>query len=426
MWITVLRFLAIVTLILVAAQLGMQLLSLISRVFGQRRMDRLRVEQLRLEIAKLRTSLQDLKESGQAWEGWRKFRVQRKVAECRDCHSLYLVPHDGKPLPRFLPGQFLTFQLRVPREDKPLVRCYSLSSAPDPEYFRCTIQKLDAPDGGVAPGKASTYLNDEIGEGDLIDVKAPRGSFHLDESDPRPVALLAAGIGITPLLSMLRALVARPSSQDIHLFYGVRNSRKHVFKHQLEEIARDHPHVRIVTCYSQPLETDVAGRDYDVQGHITVELLEERLPTHNFGFYVCGPSEFMQTMVEGLIGWGVARTSIHSEAFGPSSLKRRAADVVEPAGDSVTAPTNPMQIDVCFDRSKKACQWETATGTLLDLAEATGVPIDVGCRSGNCGTCVTAVKSGSVDYTEAPEVDVDEGTCLPCVAVPKGPVVLDA
>ena len=149
------------------------------------------------------------------WQGFRKFRVLRKHRECDGCHSFYLVPDDGQPLPPFVPGQFLTISLSVPNEPKPVVRCYSLSAAPRPDYYRCTIKRALPPgsEPSAPPGKASNYFNEVVSDGDFLDVKPPHGSFQLNTSSQRSVVLITAGVGITPLFSMLQWLAATKSDR---------------------------------------------------------------------------------------------------------------------------------------------------------------------------------------------------------------------
>ena len=427
---TLFRILGVLILSLVSAHLAALLVRLCLRMLRERKLNQLRVQQLRLEVAQLQTSLNSAKQSGHAWEGWRKFRVHKKIPECADCHSLFLVPHDGKPLPIFRPGQYLAVRLQIEGEPKPVVRCYSLSQSPNPEYFRCTIKKIYAPDNavGVSSGKASSFLNDTLQEGDLIDVKSPRGTFVLDETDSRPVVLLAAGIGITPILAMLQTLTARSSKEEIYLFFGVRNGSSHPFRAEIATLARAHSHLHVTTCYSQPEPTDQLGHDYDMQGHVTLDLLRQKLPSSNFVYYLCGPTGFMEMARTGLRQWGVSGEFVRMESFGPSAGRRRTAtpgELKPPTTiDHTTDDSNRPR--VVFDRSKKQCEWAATAGSLLELAESVGVAIDSGCRSGNCGTCATAIKSGLIDYREDPEGSCEEGSCLTCVAVPKSELVLDA
>jgi len=345
-----------------------------------------------------------------AWSGYRKFVVAQVVDEAQDVRSFYLQPQDGRPLPPFLPGQYLTFQVRLPDEDRARVRCYSLSAAPRPEQYRVSVKK-------VPGGRVSGYLHSSVSEGALLDVQAPRGAFHIDPAaaDTAPVVLVGGGIGLTPLASMLSALVS--SSRDAWFFYGTRNSRQHPWKEELQTLARQHANIRMVVCYSDPLSEDVVGQDYDHAGHMSLELLKKSLPSARADFFVCGPPTLMSAMTAGLEQWGVPSEQVHFEAFGPATVRRAASPAAGPDEGSV---------NVTFARSGKTCAWDPQAESVLGLAEQAGVAIESGCRAGSCGTCETPLRSGRVAYATAPGVRPAPGSCLTCVAVPDGDLVLDA
>lgn len=357
-----------------------------------------------------------------AWNGFRKFRIVDKIVEAQDVCSFYLAPHDGKPLPPFLPGQYLTFQLRVPGHAKPIVRCYSLSDRPGiPERYRITIKRiLPPPDKkGIPPGLASNYFHDHLKAGDIVDVKAPAGQFVLDLQGMTPVVFIAGGVGITPLLSMLNALADARSSREVWFFYGVRNGREHVMKGHLQSLATKHPALRLHVCYSDATDEDAAMQSAcQHTERVTIDLLKRVLPSNQFEFYICGPPPMMNALVDGLKAWSVPADKIFFEAFGAATVKRPALQ----APGSTT--THALKIQ--FSRSDKVCAWSADAGSLLELAEKNGVLIDSGCRAGNCGTCLVALKSGEVKYLHEPGVTVEAGSCLPCIAVPKTALVLDA
>lgn len=341
--------------------------------------------------------------------------------------SIYLVPVDGKPLPLYLPGQFLTLSLKIPGQSKPTIRCYSLSDAPTTEYFRCTIKKVasDPARPELGSGLACGYIHDQLTVGEILDVAAPRGSFFLDVFSELPVVLIGAGIGITPLLSMLNTLVQTELKNQIYLFYGARNGAEHPFRKHLSKLATRHSHLTIHTTYSQPLPQDKLGVDYQFSGHLQLDLIRRVVGTTDARFYVCGPSAFMQAMVSGLTEWGVTEDAIQFEAFGPSAVrglrpaKRKAA--VFAGGDPQTSP-----LTVEFARSHQRLTWNEDCENLLDFAERHGIQIESGCRSGNCGTCATFVKSGSVDYPDSADPACEAGYCLPCIGTPAESLVLDA
>ncbi len=384
----------------------------------ERKLARRRLE-LQIKAAKLQC--EELEQRKLSWNGYRKFVVSKKVKECDDVYSFYLRPHDGKPLPPFKPGQYLTFQMNVPGAAKPLVRCYSISDSHRPDCYRVTIKRaVPPPDAAGAPvGLVSSHFCDQVKEGDILDAKAPGGGFFLDTMQERPIVLISGGVGITPMLCMLNAVVQSGSQREVWFFFGARNRNEHIQKDYLEQVARERENVRMNICYSRPGSDDVKGRDYHHAERVSVELFKRLLPSSNYDFFICGPGAFMKSITDGLKEWGVPEKNIFFEAFGPATVKKAAA----PAPASAT--TTPLKVS--FGRSGKTVPWSGESGSLLDLAEAHGVQIEAGCRAGNCGTCLVAIKSGSVevlaDYHGAP---MEGGSCLSCVCRPKSDVVLDA
>jgi len=182
---------------------------------------------------------------GEGWTGFREFSVQRRQFEDegRSICSFYLVPCDGKPLPSFRPGQFLTFRLDVsdPAEGEPnnVVRCYSLSDSPRPDHYRVSIKRVPAPldHPEAPPGVSSGFFHDHVQVGDHLMVRAPSGHFHLVEDEPLPIVLIGGGIGITPMLSILNSVLERGVEREIWLYYGVRNGSEHIVKEHLQALA---------------------------------------------------------------------------------------------------------------------------------------------------------------------------------------------
>ncbi|MBM3262860.1 MAG: 2Fe-2S iron-sulfur cluster binding domain-containing protein [candidate division Zixibacteria bacterium] len=363
-----------------------------------------------------------------SWSGFRKFKIDRKVYEdgTGNICSFYLAPHDGKSLPPFKPGQFLTFQLNIPdlgaTQRKPTIRCYSLSDSYKPEYYRVTIKKIppppDKPD--LPPGKGSNFFHSQIGEGDILDVKAPTGDFFLDTTKHTPVVLIGGGVGITPVLSMLNTIVESGSQRETWFFLGIRNRAEHIMQEHLARIAREYENVHINVCYSNPGAQELLGKDYQHAERVSADLFKRVLPSNNYQFYICGPPPMMASLVEGLREWGVPEDDIKFEAFGPASVKK----VAQPPATALTAPSG-VETTVTFGRSGKTAIWNPTASSLLDFAEANGVVVDSGCRVGNCQTCLTAIKEGDVSYIHEPNPKPQSGTCLVCISVPKGNVVLD-
>lgn len=376
----------------------------------QRRLQQKRA--LAQEIATVAAQARARQHRGLAWEGLRPLRVAAIVDESSDIKSFYLTAENARPLPSFLPGQYLTLHLPGPTADKPVVRCYSLSDRPRDEFYRISV-KREAPPGRPA-GVASSYLHAKVKVGDVLQAKAPRGAFFLHADRPAPVCLVAAGIGVTPLLAMLLDLERQPSPRDVYFFLGVAHRGAHPFKVLLEEIAERCPRLRLFIAYSRPSEESVFGRDYQHSGRLNIDYLRSALPSSHFEFYLCGPAGMMQSLVTGLEAWGVSPASIHYEAFGPATVQRAGAAARPGVGARVR-----------FARSHREAVWGAEDRSLLELAERAGVPIESGCRTGACGACATPIVSGQVTPTKPAGAEPPRGCCLACISVPSGPVVLD-
>ena len=361
------------------------------------------------------------KENELSWKGLRKFQVKKKVPEVGGICSFYLAPHDGKPLPPFKPGQYLTFQLTIPTQAKPVIRCYSLSDSPNhPDFYRVSIKRCPAPRDrpDIAPGLSSNFFHDMVKEGDILDCKAPGGHFFLEMSKQRPVVLIGGGVGITPVLSMLNAIVESGSRRETWFFLGVRHGGEHCFREHLNRVALENPNVKLQVCYSEPNPKDRKGKDYHHAERVSVDLFKRVLPSNNYDFYICGPGPMMDNIKADCVAWGVPKENFNMEAFGAATVKKVAA----PAPAAATAGS----IEVTFKKSGKKCAWTPGTASLLDLGEANGVNMDFGCRAGNCGTCAVAITSGEVQYTVDTGAKPEGGSCLACVSVPKTNLTVDA
>jgi ferredoxin-NADP reductase len=369
--------------------------------------------------------------SSGAWSGWREFRVVRREFEdaAQTQCSFHLQPVDGAPLSPYQPGQYLTFSLKVPGgvaaasvAERNITRCYSLSDRPDATGYRITIKRMPPPAAQpeLPPGLSSGYFHDRVHEGDVLQVKAPSGHFFIDPDASVPAVFIAGGIGITPMMSMLRWCVAEQPQRLVHLYYGVRNSGDHAFKSVLENLAAAHPAFKLNVVYSNPGAGDALASDYQHAGYIDVPLLRRTLPHGRHQFYVCGPPPMMQSLVPALRDWGVQADDIHFEAFGPASVRPTGPVSNEPAVATSAA------FDVRFSRSGRTLAWSGQDANLLDFAERHGLAVDSGCRTGSCGTCQTRLVSGVVTYADKPDFDILKGQCLLCVGKPQSALVLDA
>lgn len=267
----------------------------------------------------------------------------------------------------------------------------------------------------------SSFFCDSVKEGDILDVKAPNGHFFLDLEKPRPVVLISGGVGVTPMVSMANALVESGDKREVWFFFGARNSRDHMFKDYMAELVAKHPHVRVHVCYSKPLPADVKGSDYQHESRVSVALFKELLPSNNYDYFLCGPGPFMETITDELRAWGVPDSWVHYEAFGPASVKKAAPPEIKSLNQGPIS-----SIEVTFSKSGQSAMWDSACSSLLELAEGVGIKIDAGCRAGNCGSCLVAIKSGEVEYLGGHGADVEQGSCLACICKPKGKLVIDA
>jgi ferredoxin-NADP reductase len=268
-------------------------------------------------------------------------------------------------------------------------------------------------------GVFSSHLHDAIKLGDIIEARAPAGHFVIDAAARRPAVLLAAGVGVTPLLSMARHVIREGVrtryQRPMWLFQSARTKSQRAFDEELAALVEAGKgglrHVRVLS------ETDSAevDRDYEVSGRISLALLKETLPFDDYDFYVCGPGEFTQQMYDALRTVNVADERIHSEAFGPSGL-RREADKNAPQ-TPLTPPTS-SSVPVLFMRSAKEARWTPGSGSLLELAEQRGLSPESSCRSGSCGACRTPILSGAVTYLTTPAMAVAANEALICCAVP--------
>ena len=366
-----------------------------------------------------------------AWAGTREFRVASRAYEdaARSQCSFYLQPVDGQPLPDFQPGQFLTFVLQTvdkarQGERRSVTRCYSLSDAPAPDHYRVSIKRVPAPANrpDLAPGVSSNHFHDQVQVGDVLQVKAPSGHFYIDPGASVPAVLVAGGIGITPMMSMLRWCLTRQPGRQVSLYYGLRQGNEHAFKSQLEEMASVHPCFKLNVVYSRPAAEDVQGRDFQHTGHVDLALLQRTLPHGRHQFYICGPAAMMESLVPALSEWGVPEDDVHFESFGPASVRKAAPAIVAVPADA----TSEVALEVQFKRSGRTLAWDGSDANLLDFAERHGVVIDSGCRSGSCGSCETRQLAGSVNYAHRPDCDPTPGHCLLCVGRPVSALVLDA
>jgi len=340
---------------------------------------------------------------------WRPFRIAKIIDESAAIRSFHLEPADGNGLIPHLPGQHLPIRLTPKGADKPAIRTYTLSTAPSDGLYRISVKR---------EGLVSRHLHHTIREGDIIEARAPAGLFTIDATEKRPAVLLAAGIGITPLIAMLRHIVyegfRKRYIRPTWLFYSAHSKADRAFDREIEDlVAAAQGMIRLVRVLSNSVGS-TAGEDYERIGHIDMPLLTSALPFNDYDFYLCGPPTFMQSIYDGLTGLNVTDARIHAEAFGPASLVRK-SDASKAVLLGTPAQTS---VPVQFMRSAKEARWEPGSATLLELAEARGLSPEFSCRLGNCGSCRTKIIAGKVAYITTPTAPVGEDEALICCSVP--------
>ncbi|MEW2256700.1 MOSC and FAD-binding oxidoreductase domain-containing protein [Streptomyces sp. NPDC047869] len=349
------------------------------------------------------------------WPGFKLLRVARIVPETPAISSVYLDSADGTPLPRARAGQYLS--VRVPIGDAgPVVRSYSLSSAPTARSYRISVKH-------EPHGRLSGYIHAVLRPGDLVEVASPRGSFVLAPST-RPIVLASAGIGATPLLAMLHQLADATDPRAVWWIHTARDRAHHAFAEETHTLlarlpdAREHVHYTAATA-SRP------GEPGFTRGRPTAQSLGAMGIPADADAYLCGPLAFMDDLSGFLRDHGLRAERIHTERFGALPAVNpgvTAAPAVRPHQPPGPAGTGPL---VTFARSAMSTPWSPVHASLLELAEACDIPTRWSCRTGVCHTCVTHLMAGDVTYTTQPLEPPEAGTVLVCCSAPTSEVVLD-
>ena len=370
---------------------------------------------------------------------YRNYQVVRIEQESDEIRSFYLEPEGLEPgrnepgglnPERNVPihchraGQFLPIEIQMPGHDMSIKRTYTISNAPNGEYYRLSIKREPAVSEEYPPGLSSNYFHDHIKAGSQISALAPRGQFVLEEHSTRPVVLLSAGVGITPMVSMLEELKKESSTcgsqRKVWFIHGASNGKSHAFSDHVNKLTSDWPDATAHFAYSAPLQKDIQGTHYDSKGRVSIGLIESILPldggNSEYDFYFCGPPAFMESIYDGLKKINVSDHRIHYEFFGPgASLLQN-----EPGEHKglISDLANQGSVKVNFEKSGKEVDWEPSLGTLLDLAEKEGLTPPYSCRSGVCGTCATQIIEGDVSYVDPPLAEIEEGYALICCSYP--------
>jgi ferredoxin-NADP reductase/MOSC domain-containing protein YiiM/ferredoxin len=350
-----------------------------------------------------------------AWTGFQPLRVAEIRRESSTITSFLLVPtEDAAPTPVAAPGQYLTVRVR-PDADVQLTRSYSLSDVPDERGYRISVKR---------EGAGSRYLHDHVQVGDLLDVAAPRGNFVL-RTGTRPVVLISAGVGATPVLAMLHALAREHSTRPVWWLHGARNHDEHAFGAEVDELLAALPGSRRLVAYSRPADVETPALDHDLSGRLDLTVIEQAGVPKDAEYYLCGPDGFMRAIAAALAARGVAPERIATEVFG--AVASYSSGIVKGADRAPHAPDGPLGSGpiVTFSRSNLAVPWDDRYPSLLDLAEACDVPVGFGCRNGTCHNCESSLLAGEVTYDTEPLEPPPDGRVLVCSSRPSSEVTLD-
>ncbi|SFE43689.1 nitric oxide dioxygenase [Lentibacillus persicus] len=275
------------------------------------------IANLFIEIEQKKYNETEQQEGG--WTGFREFVVDKKIQETSDVVSFCLKPADGKPLPPFKAGQYLTIKADIDGEPHTHMRQYSLSGPSGKDYYKISV-KHEKGRGDLPDGIVSSYLHERVAEGDTLEFSAPAGDFTI-ESEKSPVVLLSGGIGITPVMSMLETLAEKESDRPVTFIHATQNSSSHAMKKRVEQVAAGHSNIASFVCYDSPSDGDRATRNYDKEGFVDLPWLQSILSEDTKAdFYCCGPAPFMKAVDKGLKEWGVPNANRHYELFNPVSI----------------------------------------------------------------------------------------------------------
>ncbi|MET8766783.1 MOSC and FAD-binding oxidoreductase domain-containing protein [Streptomyces sp. NPDC004658] len=350
-----------------------------------------------------------------AWPGFKSMRVARIVPETPAVSSIYLATTDGTPLPAARPGQYLSLRLPV-GDAAPAVRSYSLSSTPTADTYRISVKHEPR-------GKVSSYIHATLHPGDLVDVASPRGTFVL-RSGTRPVLLISAGIGATPVLAMLHQLAAAQDPRPLWWIHTAHDRAHHAFADEAHALLARLPHSHEHIYYTHDTAPHLDEPRFTRGRPTAPSLAAMGIPTEADA-YLCGPPAFMDDIAGHLREHGLRPERIHTEQFSalpainPGVTPGAAVRPHQPPGPPGTGPL------ITFARSGIATPWSPTRASLLDLAEACDIPTRWSCRTGVCHTCVTHLVAGDTAYTTPPLELPEPGTILVCCSRPTSEVVLD-
>jgi ferredoxin-NADP reductase/MOSC domain-containing protein YiiM/ferredoxin len=351
--------------------------------------------------------------------GFQPLVLTARNRESAEVVSFTMQSADGHPLPMPLPGQYVVLRLQLATSGPTLFRSYSLSGPLSTERYRISVK--------IEPkGAAGNYLQEYLHVGDRLDVSSPRGTFVLQPGE-RPIVLLSAGIGATPVLAMLHALAAEHSPRQVLWLHTARDAQHHPFAAEVSLLLRALTNGHSYVCYTRPDSREKTGRDFNVTGRFSRALFEQLPFPRDADVYLCGPNQFMADMKQALAALNVPPERVHLEVFNggesmtPGVIGATMRTPHPPPGDR--ANTGPL---VSFARSGISASWDASRyASILEMAEACDVPVRWACRTGVCHNCESGLVSGGVAYEPEPLDKPADGNVLICCSQPASEIVLD-
>jgi ferredoxin-NADP reductase/DMSO/TMAO reductase YedYZ heme-binding membrane subunit len=367
---------------------------------------------LRLAHAKLNATKTASPKKKAFWSG--TLKIARIFQETPDVKTFRFVAPEGGPLPfEHTAGQYINLKLTI--DGKRVNRSYTIASSPTRSAY-CEISVKRA-----ANGYGSKHLHDTWQEGQLVQVSAPAGKFFFAGHEADKIVLIAGGIGITPMMSVVRSLTDRGWAGQMYLVFSVRKKDDIVFAHEIMDLQERHKNLHVLITLTN--ETDSAWTG--ARGQITKELLAEFIPDFKHGpVMLCGPDPMM-TAMRALVGaMGVPDAEIHQEAF----ISTPPVEITPDMKDAEEALPDGVVPSLSFQKSGINAE-QPSEQSVLEVAEEAGVAIPFECRSGICGQCKTRLVSGKVrmEVQDAlTQQDRAKGLILACQAHATRDCVIDA
>ena len=358
-------------------------------------------------------------EKMEAISKYQPYQVTKIIDESPEVKSFYLTSINNSKLKSYEAGQHLTFRFPIHKKEllteketktnskaKIILRSYTLSGFNENNHYRISVKKENR-------GLVSSALHNSLKVGDIIEAKGPKGQFTHQENKRKTNVFIAAGIGITPILSMLKSI---DKTERIFLILAAKEEKLLCFQEEIHELEKIHPKIRIDVFFSKGSPTDIINEFPSWDFHdkrLDIDSLKELLPAEkNYNFYICGPEQMTTYLIHEIGLWKGKRSKIYTESFGIQNNKN--------------FTTTDKEVQVHFIKSNKTVMWDNDYTNLLEFAESNGVSLEAGCMFGECGACSTKLESGDVIYNYNTAVKPAKGNCLPCSCHPTSDIRLNA